>query len=302
MELVAFLFLDLLSFFEYNQTEINYIPLWGEVVMIYRIKENFIESDINPFTNMPYDSSWIIYQLTDSIDYQMMNGGKNNGMYTLKVSKKYPQWKMSVFDFLQFQETCNKNIILAISDEDFEAAKLYYGSHNYNDNFLRSYESDVLIHSTTLENWNKIKADGCLKSWNVLKKDNATSETQPIGKLLGDPDDFSDYIMFSNGGISGEIVVLSKQLGTIMMNQDMEYQTGARLYFDMKKIAEDGLLVRDGCHLKVKDKLPLFPYLIWTATWQSVGLANVLSTPKKFTELSNIIFNKLFNKNVVTTF
>ena len=47
--------------------------------MIYRTKENFIENNINPFTNMPYDSSWIIYQLTDSIDYQMINGGRDNG-------------------------------------------------------------------------------------------------------------------------------------------------------------------------------------------------------------------------------
>lgn len=251
---------------------------------------------------MPYDSSWIIYQLTDSADYQIMNGGGNNAVYTLKVSKKYPQWKMSVFDFLQYQETYNKNIILSISDEDFEAAKSYYSNHNYNDNFLRSYESDVLIHSTALENWRKIESDGCLKSWNVLKKNNATSETEPIGKLLGDPDDFSDYIMFSSGGISSEIVVLSKQLGKITMNQDMEYQPGARLYFDMEKIAKDGLLIRDGCHLKVKDKLPLNPYLIWVATWKSVGLINALSTPKKFTELSNSIFNKLFNKNIITTF
>ena len=275
---------------------------WGEIILIYRVKENFIESDINPFTNMPYDPSWIIYQLTDSNDYQIMSGGKNNGVYTLKVSKKYPQWKISVFDFLQFQETYNKNIILSISDEDFEAAKLHYGNHNYNDNFLRSYESDVLIHSTTLENWRKIESDGCLKSWNVLKKSNATSETQPIGKLLGDPNDFSDYIMFSDGDISGEIVVLSKQLGKITMNSDMKYQPGARLYFDAKKIAKDGLLIRDGCHLKVKDELPLFPYLIWAATWRSVGLASSLSTPKRFTELSNSIFNKLFHKNVVTTF
>lgn len=270
--------------------------------MIYRTKENFIENNINPFTNMPYDSSWIIYQLTDSIDYQMINGGRDNGVYTLKVSKQYPHWKMSVFDFIQFQEACNRNIILSISDEDFNAAKFYYGNHDYNDAFLRNYESDVLVHSTTLENWKKIENDGCLRSWNVLKKDNAAFEIQPIGKLLGDPDDFCDYIMFSNGGISGEIVVLSKQMGKIMMDQDLEYQPGARLYFDMQKIAKDGLLVRDGCHLKVKDILPLSPYLIWVATWESVGLKSSLSTPKEFTELSNSTFNKLFGKNVVATF
>lgn len=87
-----------------------------------------------------------------------------------------------------------------------------------------------------------------------------------------------------------------------MMDHDLEYQPGARLYFDMQKIAKDGLLVRDGCHLKVKDILPLSPYLIWVATWESVGLKSSLSTPKEFTELSNSTFNKLFGKNVVATF
>ena len=81
--------------------------------MVYRTKENFIAKKINPFTNKPYDSSWILYQLTDSHDYEIMNGGED--VYTLKVSKKYPQWKMSVFDFLQFQEAYNKNIIPSIS-------------------------------------------------------------------------------------------------------------------------------------------------------------------------------------------
>lgn len=270
--------------------------------MIYRTKESFLDSEINPFTNMPYDSSWIVYQLTDAADYQIMNGGGSNKVYTLKVSKEYPQWRMSVCDFLQFQEANNKNIILSISDENLEEVKSYYGNHNYNDNFLRSYESDILVHSTTLENWRKIESDGALKSWNTLRKNNATRETEPIGKLLGDPDDFSDYIMFSSGGISSEIVVLSKQQGRITMNQDMQYKPGARLYFDTEKIAKDGLLLRDGCHLKVRDELPLAPYLIWVATWQSVGLSSDLSTPKEFTEVSNRTFNKLFNKNVVTTF
>lgn len=265
--------------------------------MVYRVKENFIISEINPFTNMPYDSSWIIYQLTESPDYMMINGGADSTVYTLKVSKKYPQWKMSVFDFLTFQKTYNKNIILSISDQDFEDAESCYSNHKYNDNFLRSYESEVLIHSTTLENWERIERDGCLKSWNMLKKSVETWEDTPVGKLLGDPDDFSDFIMFSGGSnISGEIVVLSKQQGKITMDQNMKYKPGARLYFDAEKIAKDGLLIRDGCHLKVKEKLPLNPYLIWVANWQSVGLEENLSTPKEFAQLSNDTFTKLFKR------
>ena len=105
---------------------------------------------------------------------------------------------------------------------------------NYKNNIEQSSSCYSFYNDTTLENWRKIETDACLKSWNVLKKDNVALETQPIGKSSGDPDDFSEYIMFSIVGISSKIVVLSKQLGKIMMKQDMEYQPGARLYFELK--------------------------------------------------------------------
>ena len=82
------------------------------------------------------------------------------------------------------------------------------------------------------------------------------------------------------------------------MDIDAEYKTGARLYFDAEKIAKDGLLVRDGAHIKVKNCLPLEPYLIWTATWEKVGLESQISTPRIFAELSDEKFNdfQIFNK------
>lgn len=95
------------------------------------------------------------------------------------------------------------------------------------------------------------------------------------------------------GGVSGEIAVNSKQLGKIVMDIDAEYKTGARLYFDAEKIARDGLLVRDGAHVKVKDCLPLEPYLIWIATWDKVGLESQISTPRIFTELSDEKFENI---------
>ncbi|MEE1503284.1 MAG: hypothetical protein UGF89_03435 [Acutalibacteraceae bacterium] len=127
-----------------------------------------------------------------------------------------------------------------------------------------------------------------LKSWNKLN----IPEKEPIGKQLGDPVHFSDYIMFG-GGVSGEIVVNSKQSGKIVMDIDAEYKTGARLYFDAEKIAKDGLLVRDGAHIKVKDCLPLEPYLIWTATWENVGLERQISTPRIFAKLSDEKFENI---------
>ncbi len=54
---------------------------------------------------------------------------------------------------------------------------------------------------------------------------------EPIGVKLGDPKDFSDYIMFGGGVIPG-IVVNSKQKGMITMNVNEDYMPGARFYFD----------------------------------------------------------------------
>lgn len=135
-----------------------------------------------------------------------------------------------------------------------------------------------------------------LKSWNRLKAEKAIGEERPIGFQLGDPEDFSDYIMFG-GGITGEIVVNSKQQSRIVMDGDTEYLTGARLYFDARRIAQDGLLLRNGCHLKVKDSLPLFPYLIWVATWENVGLTSQISTPKIFSEQADRNSKRFFSKN-----
>ncbi len=265
--------------------------------MIYRLDE-LTENRINPITEQEWDSSWIILMLTDSKEYKQLCGSNNGCAYTIKVSRSIcNDWKMSVCDFIDFSESNDKNVILVMSDDELKAAKLQYSDHKYNETILRDNEPLVLIHSTTMSCWEKIKLDGMLKSWNKLKAEKSIDEDRPIGLQLGDPTDFSDYIMFGDG-VTGEIVVNSKQRGKIIMDKNSEYITGARLYFDAKKIAEDGLLIRDGCHLKVKDTLPLNPYLIWVATWKKVGLKSQISTPRIFAEKSDKIFSNRFSSNI----
>ena len=70
-----------------------------------------------------------------------------------------------------------------------------------------------------------------LKSFNSI----CNNCSEPIGKLLGDPDEFQDYIMFSNGNVSGEIVVASKENHKISMDVNDPYITGARLYLMQEK-------------------------------------------------------------------
>ncbi len=78
------------------------------------------------------------------------------------------------------------------------------------------------------------------------------------------------------------------------MDWDQPYQPGARFYFDMKRIAEDGLLIRDGSEVKVKNTLPLEPYLIWVATVKVLDLNQASVTPRKFAEKADLYFRDHF--------
>lgn len=268
---------------------INSLSMEGVTNMIYRV-DNFIENNINPITNKEYDLIWLVLTISSDIDTPMIVGANNGCAYTIKINKRlHDDWKMAVGDFIRYCDANNLNGIVAVTEDEYTEVQNYYAGHNYNETVLRDYESPVLVHSTSMENWIQIQKDGMLKSWNKLN----VPKKEPIGKQLGDPIHFSDYIMFG-GGVSGEIVVNSKQSSEIIMDINAEYKTGARLYFDAEKIAKEGLLVRDGAHVKVKDYLPLEPYLIWVATWDKVGLESQVSTPRIFANLSDNKFFKIY--------
>lgn len=263
--------------------------------MIYRV-DKLSENSINPITGTLYDETWVILILTNSTYYQKKTGSSNGCAYTIKVSRNTcNDWAMAIGDFVGFCEANGKNAILVMSVIELATALEAYEGHSYNETLLRDNEPTIFVHSTPMNNWEMIKQDGMLKCWSKLKKENIVDEEQPIGSRLGDPIDFSDYIMFG-GGVTGEIVVNSKQLGFIEMDTNVNYLTGARLYFDGKKMAEDGLIIRDGCHLKVKDTLPLNPYLICALTWEDIGLESQTSTPKTFTEMCDSRFANIFNR------
>lgn len=260
--------------------------------MVYRI-DSLDESAYNPITQKEYDASWVILRLTDSRDYQLLTSSSGCA-YCVKISRKeHPKWKTAVGDFISFHEGSGYNALLVMSEDVLATVRSDYAGHSCRDPFLRQYEPPVLIHSTPLPCYKKIMQDQMLKSWNRLQAEGALSETQPIGAKLGDPVDFRNYIMFGDG-VNGEIVVNSKQIGRIVMDVNAPYQTGARLYFDAAKMAADGLLLRDGCHIKVKDALPLSPYLIFAATWETIGLEKQLSTPAEFSALADEAFSRRF--------
>lgn len=236
----------------------------------------------------------MMLKLIDNASFKQYTGRVEGGIFQLIITKKNIDWEYRVFDFIQYEAVHENNIIIAIDKADFDAAKEKYGNHSYKDNFLRFYEKKILMHTTSQEYFSSILSEGYLKSWNLLKREDTNFERQPIGALIGDPIDYNDYVMFSNGGASAELVVASRQKGYIDMDLDKPYFAGARLYFDCELIAADGLLVRDGAHSKVKEFLPIEKYLIWVATPDKLGIV-AETTPRIFAEKADKMFQEQFN-------
>lgn len=174
-------------------------------------------------------------------------------------------------------------------------ARMLYGDHRFDEAFLREHESEILVHSTPKEYVGNILEEMELKCWNRLKSEKVGWETEPIGSLLGDIDDFSNYVMLSDVNFNAEIIVASKQKQKITADLNQTYTPGARLYLDATKMAKDKVLLRDGVHIKVKDRIPLDQYLIWYATADILNIEGE-TTPREFFEKANQEFFKLFTQ------
>lgn len=229
--------------------------------------------------------------LTDSTEYRQFNCFENS-IYTLKISRNYKYWYYDLCDLIDFYKDTDIEVISEISNDDLALARKLYGNHQYNERILREYETDVMVHSTTKDNVQSILSDKKLKAWNLLRAEKPYWEQQPIGTLLGDIEDFSNYVMLSGISQNNEIITASKSNGEINTDINQSYVAGARFYLNAQKIAADGLLLRDGAHIKVRDYIDLEKYLIWYSTPEILGIEEH-TTPKIFFELSNQKFNEV---------
>ena len=242
----------------------------------------------NPFSeNGEYGENWV------SISLNRSRGiiPETNFLYGCAIGRKVDFWEYRVMDYINYNLMYDRNIIFVGSKRLYQKALKKYADHSIHDKELRTYENRYVVHSTTAENYQKIKKQGCIKSWNILKKELTDFESEPIGAMLSDPEDFRDYIMLGSG-VQCEVVVLSKQKNRLCHDADEEYTPGARIYFDNKILAEKGLLVRDGIHYKVKNELPI-DLALFIATIDNIKI-NGKITPNTFTEAANTKFSKYF--------
>ena len=146
-------------------------------------------------------------RLTNSTEYNQFCCSEN-GIYTLKISKNFKGWYYDLCDLIDFYNESNVQIDLNVEQADIALARKLYGNHKYNECALRDYETKVMVHSTPIENLDSILKSGYLKSWNILKNEKADWEKEPIGTLLGDIEDFSNYVMLSMLFQNNEIITI----------------------------------------------------------------------------------------------
>ena len=233
-------------------------------------------------------SETIRFTLTDDTGYET-SVGLEQDIYTIRLSRSRTPWQMKMQDCVEYCRFAGFNLLLDVSPEEQAKARELYAGHSFRERVLRPYEPRILVHSTGAEGYESIRWGGCLLCWQEARNRGMLREDVPIGYMLGDPEEYRRYVMLGGYSISGEVVVASREKGGLIMDPEAEYHPGARLYFDAAAMAKDGLLIRDGAHLKVERELPLQPYLLWVLE----GRGQV-SAPARFTRESNEAFWKQF--------
>ena len=240
-----------------------------------------------------YRSASII-ELVESAEYIMFTGSRNKIPYIASINKsKMNAWKLCLMDFIGYSEKrLDREVIVIGKEKDVELASQLYRNQSYDDIYLRENEPKLFIHSTTEQAWDLIKECGKLLSWKRVKELNLTDEDKPIGSLLGDPIEFSNYIMLGHGlSIASEYVVASKREGKIICRSNESYVPGIRIYLDGEKIAADGKLIRDGLHYKVEHELDIEEYLVRVLTTRDLPTHEVW-TPRLFAEECNRVVER----------
>ena len=98
--------------------------------MIYRV-DYLPENKINPITGQEYDSSWIVFTLTCSVDNRAITGMGKEGVYFIRVSRFLnDDWQLSVGDFIGYCEANALNGILVMSESDYNDSLRKYDGHS----------------------------------------------------------------------------------------------------------------------------------------------------------------------------
>ncbi len=228
--------------------------------------------DPNPFTpDGSYELGWSSFCILDRDDDQFMTGRIGTGPFSARFGRRVKHLEVRLIDFLRYENGQGRIVILSFpGDMDIDQYIEEAQSKVPGPNVVRPDDPKIVVHSTTLEAWKKIRTDGQLKSAAELSRSSfqpvrIIESSSEVGRYLTDePPEYSDYIMFGTiTSTTPEKIVASYQAGRFVLDDNAIYEPGVRLYFDNQRMIRDDLIVRDGLHTtKVYKRLPLSAYLL----------------------------------------
>ncbi len=156
-------------------------------------------SDPNPFTSDgSYGLGWSSFCILDVDNDQIMTGKVGIGSFSARFGLRVKNLEAHFIDFIRYENKQGRTVILSFPedmniDQYLEQAQ----SIALRPNIIRLDDPKVIVHSTTLEAWNKICIDGQLKSAAELSQTRIFDSASEVGQYLKDePPEYCDYIMF----------------------------------------------------------------------------------------------------------
>ena len=251
-------------------------------------------SDPNPFQDDgAYGPAWSCFCI-DGVERRVnFCGGGKTGPFAFRLGADCPGLTSSLADFLRYECQHGRQVILSCPEStDVDALVRQALRDTPQAALVRSGDPRCVVHSTAMDAWPSIQADGCVKSLAALRREGKRISGLGLDEF-GEPPDYADYVVLGRvDEVNAEHVVSSRQKGRIVTEGDLPYQPGVRLYFDNHAIIEAGLAVRDGLHLtKVHDRLPLSPYIVASVSVRE--FPDQTWTPRTFWKAANdLLFRK----------
>jgi len=165
--------------------------------MIHLADSNWCPLNRNPFSkNGLYGIEWSAFIYDWEIPYYT-NNYPDAKLNTLRFSPNADKDFLRLFDFLTYEESYGRNVILKICT-GINAEKLLqeYAAFSH-DVVFRDTDEKYMVHSTTLENWGNIRKEKALLSPNMLKREGVRMLEIGLKQMI-EPADYSDnYICFA---------------------------------------------------------------------------------------------------------
>jgi hypothetical protein len=252
----------------------------------------------NPFTaDGAYGPAWSHFTLRDTDDANLITGSGGTDLYGMVAGGLVERREERLADFLRYEAAHRRTVIVSAPPGlDAEALVARCLADTPPPDRPRPTDPPWLVHSTPAAAWQAIVACGEVLSSARLRRLGVAVDDQGQ-RAFGEPADYAEYVMLAElHRIGPELVVASHGAGTIVDDESAPYAPGVRLYFDARHVIADGLGVRDGAHtLKVRDRLPLVPYLLGAIDPAAAhpGAAVSTWTPRLFLDMANARFRAL---------